>query len=134
MGRFRLPDAWREALAFARRRRPVSVPRRKVRVTLLAQLEGFEDSHVDLLRELASQGEQFEHLIAVPEWAALIELKEEMQAIATERTRASTSSDAERREGAGAYWAIEGLFGAVYRTIHNGQKARQVLRSAVKQT
>ena len=130
----RLGPRWRELLRWASRRTPAAIPRRRVRLTLLARLQGVEEAHVDLLRELASTGAKFEALTNVPEWSALVELKDELQAIATEQTRSASATDAQRHDGAVAYWCLEGLFGAVYRTIANGQKARQAIREAIKPT
>lgn len=124
--------AWRDLVTAACRRRPTASPRRRVRLTFLAKLQGFEESSVDLLRELAANGAKFEALTAQPAWTALVELKDELQAIATEQARAPSSTDVQRHDGAVAYWALEGLFGAIYRTMANGQKAREALREVVK--
>ena len=122
----------REALVYARRRKTPPIARRKVRLTWLAKLHGLEEADVDLLRELASNGELLEELTRTPGWATLLELKEEMQAVATEQTRGASSTPEQRRDGAMAYWTLEGLFGAVYRTINNGQKARLSIRETIK--
>lgn len=123
---------WREALAFARRARRAPIPRRKIRLTWLARMERIQEADLELLRELASHGLALEALTQHPSWARLLEVKEELQATATEQARAAASTDTQRRDGAVAYWAIEGLFGAMYRIIANGQKAQRTLRETVK--
>ena len=122
----------REAVAYARRFKTPPIPRRKVRLTWLARMKGVTDADVDLLRELSSNGLLLDDLTQQPGWATLLELKEEMQAVATEQARGAGSTSEQRHDGAVAYWTLEGLMGAVYRTIANGDKARQTLRETVK--
>ena len=139
MGRLR--RLWRDLLAWkhygdvcslSARPRMRAVPRARVRMTWLAKMQGLDEAGIELLRELASNGEAFEQLTQHPSWGRLLELKEELQAVATEQARGPSSSAEQRRDGATAYWALEGLFGAVYRTIANGQKARMAVRETVK--
>lgn len=125
------PNPWREVVAWARRRRHGPIHPQRIRLTLLAKLRGVEEADVQLLRELVVSGQALETLMQSTGWSTFLALKDELQSIATEKSRGPSSTEQERQNGAVAFWAIEGLFGTAYRTIRNGQKAREVLRQSV---
>ena len=117
-------QGWLRELRSAGHRLP---PRTPLRLTWYARMQRVEDEDIAVLQRVASAGEALERLRQSPEWAAWLEVKEESQALATEAARAMTATDAQRAKAAAEYWAVEGLFSTMYRTITNGQKARKAL-------
>ena len=86
------------------------------------------------LGELVRTGERLARLRDYPEWAELVALKEQLQAVATETSRrrplASEPADADRIRplAAAEYWAIETLFASISRVITKGEQARGLLK------
>ena len=129
---------WRETVAFARACR--------VRVSTLAARTPFwrlwkapedrtrlVDEERESLLELIHLGDQLAHLRHAQEWTALLQVKEQLQQIATETTRRRPMSgedgrgDRDRLIAASEYWGVESLFRNVDRIITQAQTARRLV-------